>query len=130
MSEVTVTKQQRPKFLDLRQIRQPIGAKLSILHRVSGAGLFLFLPFLLFLLDRSLESAQTFESFRAVMAHPFTKLILMGLSWAYMHHFCAGIRHLFLDLDKGTELEMSRKTARIAFVVSLVLTLLIWVKIW
>ncbi len=130
MSEVTVRKQQRPNSLDLRSFRQPIGAKLSILHRISGAGLFLFLPFLLFLLDRSLGSAQSFESFREIMSGAFVKLILMGLSWAYMHHFCAGIRHLFLDINKGTDLEVSRKTARATFAISLVLTLLIWVKIW
>lgn len=131
MSEVTVRKQRkRPNSLDLRAFKQPIGAKISILHRISGAGLFLFLPFLLFLFDRSLTSAESFETFRAVMANPLTKLILMGLSWAYMHHFCAGIRHLFLDLNIGTDLGPAHRSAKAVLIVSLVLTLLIWVKIW
>ncbi len=88
MSEATVRKQ-RPKHLALNQIRLPLPGIVSILHRVSGAGLFLLLPFLLYLLDRSLGSAETFETFSAVVDHPLVKLLLMGLLWAYLHHFCA-----------------------------------------
>ena len=101
MSEATVRKQ-RPKHLALNQIRLPLPGIVSILHRVSGAGLFLLLPFLLYLLDRSLGSAETFETFSAVVGHPLVKLLLMGLLWAYMHHFCAGIRFLLLDMHIHT----------------------------
>ena len=78
MSEATVRKQ-RPKHLALNQIRLPLPGIVSILHRVSGAGLFLLLPFLLYLLDRSLGSAETFETFSAVVGHPLVKLLLLGL---------------------------------------------------
>ena len=110
MSEVTVRKP-RPKFLALNQIRLPLPGIVSILHRISGVGLFLLLPFLLYLLDRSLGSAETFVTFSAVVGHPLVKLLLFGLLWAYMHHFCAGIRFLLLDLDKGTDLPAARNSS-------------------
>ncbi|TAH41048.1 MAG: succinate dehydrogenase, cytochrome b556 subunit [Betaproteobacteria bacterium] len=129
MSEVTMHKQ-RPKHLALNQIRQPLPAIVSILHRISGAGLFLLLPFLLFLLDRSLGSAQTFETFAAVVGHPLVKLLLIGLLWAYMHHFCAGIRFLLLDLHVAGDLQAARNSSRIVLVVSIALTVIIGVKLW
>ena len=129
MSEATVRKQ-RPKHLALNQIRLPLPGIVSILHRVSGAGLFLLLPFLLYLLDRSLGSAETFETFSAVVDHPLVKLLLMGLLWAYMHHFCAGIRFLLLDMHKGLELETARMSSKIVLGVSIALTLIIGVALW
>lgn len=129
MSEVTVRKQ-RPKHLAINEIRLPLPGIVSILHRVSGAGLFLMLPFLLYLLDRSLGSPQSFETFSAVVGHPLAKLMLLGLLWAYMHHFCAGIRFLLLDMHKGLELQAARNSSRIVLIVSLALTALIGVKLW
>ena len=129
MSEVTVRKQ-RPKHLALHEIRLPLPGIVSILHRVSGVGLFLMLPFLLYLLDLSLGSAESFETFSAVVGHPLAKLVLLGLLWAYMHHFCAGIRFLLLDMHKGLELQAARNSSRIVLVVSLALTVIIGVKLW
>lgn len=129
MSEVTVRKQ-RPKHLAVNQIRLPLPGIVSILHRISGAGLFLLLPFLLFLLDRSLGSAESFATFAAIVGHPLVKLLLIGLLWAYMHHFCAGIRFLLLDLHKGTDLQAARNSSRIVLVVSIALTVIIGVKLW
>ncbi|MCK6409024.1 succinate dehydrogenase, cytochrome b556 subunit [Thauera sp.] len=129
MSEVTVRKQ-RPKHLAINEIRLPLPGIVSILHRVSGAGLFLLLPFLLYLLDRSLGSPETFETFAAVVDNGFIKLILFGLLWAYLHHFCAGIRFLMLDMHKGVDLEPARKSSKIVLVVSITLTLIIGVVLW
>ena len=129
MSDVTVRKP-RPKHLALNQIRLPLPGIVSILHRISGAGLFLLLPFLLFLLDRSLGSPETFETFSVVVGHPLAKLVLIGLLWAYLHHFCAGIRFLLLDMHKGLELEAARNSSRIVLIVSIVLTVIIGVKLW
>lgn len=129
MSEAIVRKQ-RPKFLALHEIRLPLPGFVSILHRVSGAGLFLMLPFLLFLLDRSLGSPESFETYKSVVANPLAKLLLLGLLWAYLHHFCAGIRFLLLDLHKGGDLKSARNSARIVLVVSIALTIIIGVKLW
>ena len=129
MSEITL-KKERPKHLDLRVIKQPIPAIASILHRVSGAGLFLMLPFLIYLLQLSLESPQSFETFKAVAGHPLAKLVLLGLLWAFLHHFCMGIRILLLDLNMGTDLQPARTSAKAVLAVSLVLTAILGVKLW
>lgn len=129
MSEAIVRKQ-RPKFLALNEIRLPLPGIVSILHRVSGVGLFLMLPFLLYLLDRSLGSPESFAAYKSVVGNPLVKLLLLGLLWAYMHHFCAGIRFLLLDLHKGIDLQSARKSSRIVLIVSIALTVLIGVKLW
>ncbi|HCO78149.1 MAG TPA: succinate dehydrogenase, cytochrome b556 subunit [Rhodocyclaceae bacterium] len=120
----------RPKFLDLREIRLPLPGIVSILHRISGGGLFLFLPFLIYLFDLSLTSPETFATYKAIVGHWFVKLILLGLLWAYLHHFCAGVRFLLLDLHKGIELEPARQSARVVLMVSLALTVILGVWLW
>jgi len=117
----------RPVNLDLFTIHLPLAGKVSILHRVSGAGLFLFLPVLLWLFQSSLTSPETFAALQAVVAHPLGKLVLGGLIWAYLHHFCAGIRFLLLDLHIGIDKEAAVKSSAAVLVVSLVLTaLIVW----
>jgi succinate dehydrogenase / fumarate reductase, cytochrome b subunit len=120
----------RPKYLNLMQIRLPLPGLVSILHRVSGAALFLFIPFLLALFEMSLQSPQTFARFKLVFSYWPVKLIIVGLVWAYLHHLCAGIRHLALDLHYGTELAAARATSWATLVVSIGLTLVIGVMIW
>ena len=124
MAEMTIKK--RPKNLDLTTIRLPLPGKVSILHRVSGVGLFLFLPVLLWLFSASLTSAETFATFRSVFASLPAKVVLAGLLWAFVHHFCAGIRFLLLDLHVGIEKEAARKSAAVVFAVSVPLTLILW----
>jgi succinate dehydrogenase / fumarate reductase cytochrome b subunit len=129
MTQATVRKP-RPKFLALHEIRLPLPGIVSILHRVSGAGLFLFLPFLLYLFGRSLGSPESFAAYQSVVANPLVKIILLGLLWAYLHHFCAGIRFLFLDLNKGVDLQAARSSSRIVLVVSIALTVIIGARLW
>jgi succinate dehydrogenase / fumarate reductase cytochrome b subunit len=112
------------------QIRQPMPAIISIMHRISGAVLFLLIPLLLWLFQASLESPATFAEFRAVAAHPLMKLALLGLLWGYLHHLLAGLRHLFLDLDVGTDLEIARLTSMIVLAAGIVLTLAVGVVLW
>lgn len=121
---------QRPKHLDLAKIRLPIPGIVSILHRISGVALFFSLPLLIYLLHGSLSSAESFETYRAVVGNPLMKLVLFGLLWAYMHHFCAGIRFLFLDIHKGLELQTARATAKTVVAVSLALTVVLGVALW
>jgi succinate dehydrogenase / fumarate reductase cytochrome b subunit len=120
----------RPKYLNLIQIRLPVPGLVSILHRASGAMLFLLLPFLLVLFELSLESAQTFARFKAVFSHWAIKLIVIGVVWAYLHHLCAGIRHLALDLDYGTELAAARASSWVVLALSVVLTLAVGAVVW
>jgi succinate dehydrogenase / fumarate reductase cytochrome b subunit len=120
----------RPKYLDLFSIRLPVPGWVSILHRISGFGLFLFLPFLLWLLDNSLHSRSSFARFQAVLSEPLVKLIVLGLIWAFLHHLFAGLRHIALDLDWGVDLETGRTTAKLVLIASLALTAVLGAMLW
>lgn len=124
MAEMSIKK--RPKNLDLTTIRLPLPGKVSILHRVSGAGLFLFLPVLLWLFSASLTSVDSFATFTSVYSSLPAKVVMAGLIWAFVHHFCAGIRFLLLDLHIGLEKEAARKSAAVVLAVSVPLTLVLW----
>ena len=120
----------RPKHLDLLRISLPLPAKVSILHRVSGALLFLALPALIYQLDQSLDSAEGFAAAAAFFANPLAKLVVLALVWSYAHHFCAGIRYLLLDLHVGLDRIPANRSAMIVMVASLVLTALVGVQLW
>jgi succinate dehydrogenase / fumarate reductase cytochrome b subunit len=120
----------RPKHLDLIKIRLPLPGWVSILHRISGAVLFLFIPFLLWLLQASLGSSETYSGFKDALASSLVKFVLLGLLWAFLHHFFAGIRYLALDLQLGVELTPARASSTAVLITSIVLTLLIGVRLW
>jgi succinate dehydrogenase / fumarate reductase cytochrome b subunit len=126
----------RPKYLSLPallfEIRLPVPGWLSILHRISGALLFFpFLAWLLYMLDTSLASEQGFDKVRAHYLQLLpVKLALLVFIWAYCHHFCAGIRFLFLDLDKGGDLKTARLTSWIVIIAGLALTAVFGARIW
>lgn len=123
-------KKKRPLWYNLSPLNLPLPGLVSIFHRISGALLFLGLMWFLFLLDMSLASETGFERFRAYVAHPTVKLSMLVFLWAYLHHFCAGIRYLFLDIDKGVDLSTARKTSYAVFAVSLALAALLGTKLW
>ncbi|HOB44677.1 MAG TPA: succinate dehydrogenase, cytochrome b556 subunit [Zoogloea sp.] len=129
MTEV-ILKKQRPKHLALNQIRLPLPGIVSILHRVSGVGLFLMLPVMLSLFGNSVGSPESYATYKATVGYLPVKIVLWGLLWAYLHHFCAGIRFLLLDMHKGIDLPSARLSARIVLIVSLTLTVLLGVKLW
>jgi succinate dehydrogenase / fumarate reductase cytochrome b subunit len=120
----------RPKYLDLTRIKQPVPAVVSILHRISGFGLFIMLPFLLYLLHSSLASPDSYVRYRALIDNPLVKLILIGLIWAYLHHLFAGIRYLALDVHYGVELQPARNTSWAVLGVSLLLTAILGWLVW
>ena len=127
-------KKVRPKYLNLQalifEIRLPLPGWVSILHRISGALLFVAAVWLLWMLDRSLTSEAAFERVRHYAGLWPVKLALLVLVWAYCHHFCAGIRYLFLDLDKGIDLKSARLTSWIVLAASLALTAWLGWKLW
>jgi len=124
-------KKKRPLWYNLSPLNLPLPGLVSILHRISGAALFLLLLWLLYLLDQSLTSAERFEALRQTMAQPLATLVLLGLLWAFLHHLCAGVRYLFLDVHKGVDLATARATSVAVLAVSLVLTALAgWKLLW
>ncbi len=133
MSETA--KKQRPQFrnIHISQImtyRLPAAGVMSILHRVSGAGMFLTLPLIIWLFDLSLTSELSYFRLTELMGSVFLKLILCGLAWAFIHHFFAGIRHLVSDLHIGITKEQSATWAIGVMGISLALSFLVWLKIF
>ena len=120
----------RPKYLNLMQIRMPMPALVSIMHRISGAALFLALPLMLYWLQQSFASPAAFDALKATFSHGLVKLVILGLLWGYFHHLLAGIRHLLLDLDIGTELPAARMSSALVLGVSIAMTVLAAVILW
>ena len=105
--------QKRPKNLNLFTIKLPINAVVSILHRVSGIGLFLSLPLILWALQSLVHSEASYQNLTSWLNTWFVKLLLIGLAWAFFHHFFAGIRHLLQDIHWMTSLNNARLSSRI-----------------
>lgn len=103
----------RPKNLNLFTIRLPINAVVSIMHRASGMVLFLMLPAVLWVLQQSLMSEARYQSIASGLQHWAFKLILIGIAWAFFHHFFAGIRHLAMDVHWMTSLQKARFSSRV-----------------
>ena len=121
----------RPKHLNLFKIRQPFPAVVSILHRISGALLFFpGIPLLLYSLQMLLQSQQSFEALQECLRDPVIKVALLLPIWFFLHHLCAGIRHLALDLHIGVTLPQARMGSMLVVAAGILLTALIGVMLW
>jgi succinate dehydrogenase / fumarate reductase cytochrome b subunit len=121
----------RPVNLDLSTIKFPVTAIASITHRVTGVAIFLALPILLWMLDRSLASPESFADLKELMTTSLlVKLVVWGILSVLLYHLVAGIRHLIMDTGVGESLEGGRRGAKLAFIISAVLILLVGVWIW
>lgn len=120
----------RPKNLNLFTIKLPINAVVSILHRVSGVGLFLSIPLILLALQSLVHSESSYLTLAGWLNTWFVKLFLIGLAWAFFHHFFAGIRHLFQDIHWMTSLKNARLSSRILLCLVAVSTVIFAVFIW
>lgn len=119
------TTDNRPVFLNLLRIRQPVMAVVSIFHRISGVLMILALPGLVYLLNLSLSNQAGFSQVADLLASPVLKLLAVLLGWALTHHILAGIRFMLLDFDLGIERAAARKTAWLVHVGALLLTALL-----
>ncbi len=121
----------RPKHLNLFKIRQPLPAVVSILHRISGALLFFpGIPLVLYSLQMLLQSPQSFENLQDCLRDPVIKVMLLLPVWFFMHHLCAGIRHLALDLHIGVMLPQARMGSMLVVAAGILLTALIGAMLW
>ncbi len=128
---MTTAQKQRPKYYDLNLAHLPVPGLVSIFHRISGALLFFpVLPVLLYLLQSSLGSEAGWLRWRGVLADPAVKVVVLAFAWLYLHHFCAGIRYLLLDLHLGVAKEPARASAKLVFAAGALSTLLLAWRIW
>jgi len=114
----------RPFFLNLVIIRLPVTGFVSIFHRISGLLLFLAIPFSVYLLDISLQSAAGFNQAVHLLEHPVLQLVSLLLLWSIIHHFIAGIRFLLTDFDIGLEKHQAIRFAWLVFIIDAIVFIL------
>ncbi len=144
MSELTSsTKPKRPEFRnihalkDLPTYRLPAAGWVSILHRISGAIMFLLMPFIIWMFDKSVSSELSFAKFTSAfnvglgfVPGVFIKLVALALIWAYLHHFIAGVRHLWMDATHSVSKEFGKSSAVVTLALSLGLTVVLGAKLF
>ena len=135
---------QRPEFrninalTDLPSYRLPPAGWVSILHRISGFIMFLLMPFIIWMFDTSISSEISFEKFKAafnigMLGLPgfIWKLVALALIWAYLHHFIAGLRHLWMDVSHAAvSKEFGKSSALVTLALSIILTLVLGAKLF
>ncbi|MDG0852611.1 succinate dehydrogenase, cytochrome b556 subunit [Roseateles puraquae] len=132
----------RPVFTNIHvtqivSYRLPPAGIVSILHRISGVVMFLLLPFVVWMLDNSLSSEISYDAFTNVFVAGaaglpgwFVKLVTLGLIWAYLHHFIAGVRHLWMDATHSVSKAQGHSSAVITLALSVLLTLALGAKLF
>ena len=134
----------RPEFrninalTDLPTYRLPPAGWVSILHRISGFIMFLLMPFIIWMFDTSISSEISFEKFKAafnigMLGLPgfLWKLAALALIWAYLHHFIAGLRHLWMDVSHtAVSKEFGKSSALFTLATSIILTLVLGAKLF
>lgn len=140
----------RPEFRNIHALRDlpgyrlPLAGLVSILHRISGALLFVLLPFVIWMFDVSVSSEISFSRFVSLfdrglaLFHDgsgrvpgwFFKLVALALIWAYLHHLIAGLRHLWMDVNHAVSKEFGKNSAAATLLVSVALTLVLGAKLF
>jgi succinate dehydrogenase / fumarate reductase, cytochrome b subunit len=140
---LTTTKPKRPEyrninaFSDLPTYRLPPAGWVSILHRISGAIMFILLPFIIWMFDASISSEYSYAVFTSVFKVGigkvpgwFFKLIALAILWAYLHHFIAGLRHLWMDINHAVSKEFGRSSALVTLALGSALTFVLGLKLF
>ena len=122
---------------DLPTYRLPAAGWVSILHRISGALMFLLLPLIVWLFDTSVSSEISHDCFQAAFAAGigfvpgwFLKLVVLAIIWAYLHHLIAGVRHLYMDMTHSVTKEFGKSSAVVTLVLSIGLTVVLGAKLF
>jgi succinate dehydrogenase / fumarate reductase, cytochrome b subunit len=122
---------------DIVRYRLPAAGIVSILHRVSGALMFLLLPFVIWMFDTSVSSEVSYDVFASAFVVGigpfggwFLKLVVLALIWAYLHHLIAGVRHLWMDATHSVALAQGRHSAVVTLALSVLLTLALGAKLF
>ncbi len=137
------TRPKRPEFrninafTDLPSYRLPVAGIVSILHRVSGALMFLLMPFIIWMFDTSISSEISFARFTSIfnigvgfVPGWFVKLVALSIIWAFLHHLIAGLRHLWMDARHAVTKEFGKSSAIFTLVLSVGMTLVLGAKLF
>ncbi len=122
---------------EILRYRLPPAGIVSILHRVSGALMFVLMPFVIWMFDASVTSEISYDAFTSAFtagvgpfAGWFLKLVVLALIWAYLHHFIAGVRHLWMDVTHSVTKAQGHSSALFTLAAAVVLTLLLGAKLF
>lgn len=125
------------RLVDAVKYRLPLAGFVSILHRASGLLMFLLLPFIIWMFDNSVTSEISYDAFTnafvaglGVLPGWFIKLVALALIWSYLHHFIAGVRHLWMDATHSVSKAQGHNSAVVTMVLSLALTALLGAKLF
>jgi len=125
------------RLIDAVRYRLPVAALVSILHRASGAIMFVLLPFVIWMFDVSVTSEISFERFASAFGVGLgfvpgwlLKVVVLGLIWAFLHHFIAGVRHLWMDMTHSVSKAQGHSSAVITLISSLTLTVVLGAKLF
>ncbi len=141
---MTVARNQRPEFRNINALRDlptyrlPAPGWVSILHRISGVLMFVLMPFIIWMFDTSVSSEFSFARFRSAFDAGigfvpgwFVKLVVLGLIWAYLHHFIAGVRHVWMDVSHAAvSKQFGGLSAKVTLVLALGLTVVLGAKLF
>lgn len=137
MAEAAKTRPGTIHLIDALQYRMPLASVVSILHRASGAILFALLPFVIWMFDASVTSEISFDRFTSAFVAGLgfvpawlVKFAALALIWAYLHHFIAGLRHLWMDATHSVSKEFGRQSAVFTLGLSALLTVLLGAKLF
>ncbi len=140
---MTELAKKRPEFRninalsDLPTYRLPPAGWVSILHRISGLLMFLLMPVIIWMFDNSISSEFSYAKFAAAfnvglgfVPGWFMKLVALALIWAYLHHFIAGLRHLYMDVCHAVSKEFGKSSAIVTLALSIGLTVVLGAKLF
>lgn len=137
MAETAKTRPGTMRLVDATQYRLPLAGIVSILHRASGALMFVLLPLVVWLFDASVTSEISYARFTNAFVAGIgwlpawaVKLVVLALIWATLHHIIAGLRHVFMDITHRVDKDFGRRTAAFTLGLSLLLTLLLGAKLF
>jgi succinate dehydrogenase / fumarate reductase cytochrome b subunit len=125
------------RLIDALQYRLPLAGVVSILHRASGALMLVLLPFVIWMFDTSVSSEVSYDVFASAFSAGLgvfpgwlVKIVALALIWAYLHHFIAGVRHLYMDATHSVTKDFGRQSAVVTLALSVVLTVLLGAKLF
>ncbi len=121
----SASKDKRPVYLNLFKIHLPIAAVVSLAHRLSGLLMFLAMPFIVYLLDLSVQSSAGFDRVIAMLQQPLLLAVQILLVWALAHHLFAGIRFLLIDADLGVDRQAANYSAWLVIALSVLTTVIV-----
>lgn len=117
----------RPLSPHIGIYRPMLTMMMSIVHRITGGALYVGTLLLAWWLVAAATGPEAYAQFQDVATSWVGRLVLLGYTWALIHHLLGGIRHFVWDMGKGFDLGAVEWAARLTLAGSLLLTGIVWI---